>query len=156
MHRRRESLLLHCPLEAAFEAALSCHWPALPGGAGSRLKPGRRYLREEARGARHGRIIDSQWPVTLALRELLVAPVPVLRIYFRYRCEPRGERTLMVLETRLTLFAPGRMLPWVWQSRIIEENRHRLQRLRLVAEAGGPPSAVSPDELWLSPGITKH
>ncbi|MCC5860435.1 MAG: hypothetical protein JJT93_00825 [Gammaproteobacteria bacterium] len=156
MHRRRESLLLQCPLEAAFEAALACHWPALPGGSGSRLKPGRRYLREEGRGARHGRIIDAQWPVALTLRELLVAPLPVLRVYFRYRWEPREERTLMVLETRLTLFAPGRMLPWVWQSRIIEENRHRLQRLRLVAETGGTQAGRSPEDVWLSSIVTKH
>jgi hypothetical protein len=135
MHRRRESLWLHSPLESAFQAAVSCHWPALGPDSARRLRPGQRYLSRHGRQRRYGRIIDAQWPVVLALRELAVSPLPMLRVYFRYRFEPRGERTLLLVETRLTLLSAARWLPWVWQSRVIEENRYRLHQLRVAAEA---------------------
>ncbi|MCC5869090.1 MAG: hypothetical protein JJU27_11290 [Gammaproteobacteria bacterium] len=137
MHRRRESLQLDCPLESAYAAAILCHWPTLALESISRVRAGQRYLRHEGRTARHGRIIDAQPPTLFVLRELLVAPVPVMRIYLRYRFEPRGGQTLLLLETRLTLFAPARVTPWVWQSRVTEENSYRLRRARSLAEAGG-------------------
>lgn len=137
MHRRRESLQLECPLESAYAAAIMCHWPTLAVESIARVRAGQRYLRHEGRSTRHGRIIDAQPPTLFVLRELLVAPLPVMRIYLRYRFEPRGGQTLLLLETRLTLFAPARVTPWVWQSRVTEENRYRLQRARSLAEAGG-------------------
>lgn len=147
MHRRRERLWLESPLEAAFEAAASSHWPALAEGGAQRLRAGHRYLSGQGRQARHGRIIDAQWPVALALRELVLAPLPMLRVYFRYRFEPHGERTLLLLETRLTLFPAARLLPWVWQSRVIEENGFRLRQLRAVAEARTQASQPRVSEL---------
>lgn len=140
MHRRRESLQLDCPLESAYHAAILCHWPTLAVENIVRVRAGQRYLRHEGRTARHGRIIDTQPPTLFVLRELLVAPMPVMRIYLRYRFEPRSGCTLLLLETRLTLFAPARVTPWVWQSRITEENRYRLQRARSLAEANGQGS----------------
>ncbi len=137
MHRRRESLQLDCPLESAYAAAVVCHWPTLAVESIVRVRAGQRYLRHEGRTARHGRIIDAQPPTLFVLRELLVASLPVMRIYLRYRFEPRGGSTLLLLETRLTLFAPARITPCVWQSRVTEENRYRLQRTRSLAEAGG-------------------
>lgn len=137
MHRRRESLHLDCPLESAYAATILCHWPTLAVESVARVHAGQRYLRHEGRTARHGRIIDAQPPTLFVLRELLVAAVPVMRIYLRYRFEPRAGCTLLLLETRLTLFAPARITPCVWQSRVTEENRYRLQRARSLAEAGG-------------------
>jgi hypothetical protein len=155
MHRRRESLMLHSSLEAAFEAAMTGHWPTL-GGNTRRVSPGTRYLRQDGRIARHGRIIHAQPPITLALRELLVAPVPVMRVYFRYRFEPRGDRTLLVLETRLTLFAPARLTPWIWQARVSAENHHRLLRMRSIAEAWAGRPAPPPAAPWLAVDRTRH
>lgn len=150
MHRRRERLWLDSPMEAAFEAAVTCHWPPLAeGGVAQHLRPGQRYCCQQGRQWRHGRIIDVQWPVVLALRELLVAPLPMLRVYFRYRFEPHGERTLMLVETRLTLFPAARLLPWVWQGRVIEENGYRLRQLRAVAEARAQRSqAHALERVW--------
>ena len=146
MHRRRESLQLDCPLESAYAAAVLCHWPTLAVDSIARVRAGQRYLRHEGRTARHGRIIDAQPPTLFVLRELLVASVPVMRVYLRYRFEPRAGGTLLLLETRLTLFAPARITPCVWQSRVTEENRYRLQRARSLAEADADRSEAAGDD----------
>lgn len=132
MHRRRFRLEVEAPLEHAHAALVAVHWPRLEVDA--RLRPGLRFTRREGRVEYRGRIIDCQPPLRLTLRELLLAPWPVLRMYARYSLEPARTGTLVLVEWRLTLFAPGRVAPWLWVARATEEAHYRLRRARVNAE----------------------
>lgn len=137
MHRRRSVVVVHGSLEAVFGATVCAHWPQLEV-AQPVLRPGLRYCRRDGRVAHHGRLIDSQRPVMLVLRELITAPFPMLRVHCRYRFEPEAEHTRLIVELKLRLFPPGRLTPWVWLERAAEDNRRRLARIRLLAEAVRP------------------